>query len=238
MAKAIAWKQGGVAGDSWQASAACWVSLWWLRERYPPARSGQWLCAACVCLCRWLHTQMLNMLNTCLQVRLLKGTLTLVYLWVLLSRGELAWANSQRHTVQQPRTHAHAHTHTLDWSQCLPSACVCMFAYCTSQCAILMCEHEWMGVEMSLLKFEKYRDQAVTRCQGQHFSQGKLHSSSRSKCNLAWNPPTALKANFFFHLPSFFWHYFESNAKDKRPQSIHLSTHYTNTHIRKHNYSP
>ncbi len=54
-------------------------------------------------------------------------------------------------------THTHTHSHTLDWSQRLPSACVCMLAYCTNECVIIMCESEWMGVEMSLLIFGKYR---------------------------------------------------------------------------------
>lgn len=55
------------------------------------------------------------------------------------------------------RTHTHTRTLRLDWSQRLPSACVCMLAYCTRECVILMCESEWMGVEMSLLIFGKYR---------------------------------------------------------------------------------
>lgn len=54
-------------------------------------------------------------------------------------------------------TQVHTREHTLDWAQRLPSACVCMLAYCTRECVTLMCEREWMGVEMSLLIFGKYR---------------------------------------------------------------------------------
>lgn len=68
VANAFFWK-GGLAGASSQASAACWVSLWWLQGRYQPARNGKWLQAARACRCLWLCTQMLNMLNTCLQVK-------------------------------------------------------------------------------------------------------------------------------------------------------------------------
>lgn len=57
----------------------------------------------------------------------------------------------------QPQSHTQTETHTLDQAQRLPSACVCMLAYCTRKCVILMCESEWMGVEMSLLIFGKYR---------------------------------------------------------------------------------
>lgn len=79
----------------------------------------------------------------------------------LLKQEERVGEDSLRHTACQPPTatvtHTQTETHTLDQAQRLPSACVCMLAYCTRKCVILMCESEWMGVEMSLLIFGKYR---------------------------------------------------------------------------------
>lgn len=87
----------------------------------------------------------------------------------------LSTSYSQSHTNTHTRTHIQIRTQTLDWSQRLPSACVCMLAYCTRECVILMCESEWIGVEMSLLIFGKY---------------------SRSDCYMLSGPMLILWGNF------------------------------------------
>lgn len=55
-----------------------------------------------------------------------------------------------------------------------------------------------MGVEMSLLIFGKYRDQAVTRCQGQRFSQGKFTLQFTLKVQFGLKSPDSFESQFFF----------------------------------------
>lgn len=120
----------------------------------------------------------------------------------------------------QPQSHTH--THTLDCSQSLPSACVCMLAYCTRECVILMCECEWMGVEMSLLIFGKYRRSGCYMLSGPTFLWRKFWLKFVLKVQFGLKPLRALKAKCVF--PSLFWYectWFDLNSRGrKRPSPV------------------
>lgn len=101
----------------------------------------------------------------------------------------------------QARKHTHT-AHTLDWSQSPPSACVCMLAYCTRECVILMCECEWMGVEMSLLIFGKYRRSGCYTLSGPTFLWRKFRVKFVLRVQFGLKSLRAFKASalLFLHI--------------------------------------
>lgn len=115
-----------------------------------------------------------------------------------------------------------AHTHILDLSQFLPSACVCMLAYCTRECVILMCECEWMGVEMSLLIFGQYRRSGCYMLSGPTFLWRKFRLKFVLKVQFGLKFLRALKAKWFVFFPLKFilkriYVWFKQQGKKKDP---------------------
>lgn len=109
----------------------------------------------------------------------------------------------QSHTSTRTHTHTRTHAaHALDWSQSPPSACVCMLAYCTRECVILMCECEWMGVEMSLLIFGKYRRSGCYTLSGPTFLWRKFRVKFVLRVQFGLKSLRAFKASalLFLHI--------------------------------------
>ena len=128
-------------------------------------------------------------------------------------------STSYSHSHTHTHTHTHSLTHTLDWSQCLPSACVCMLAYCTRECVILMCESEWMGVEMSLLIFGKYRRSGCYMLSGPTlFLWRKFRLKFVLKVQFGLKSLRALKARKVFFLFDFDMNctWFDSKRKGRK----------------------